>query len=176
MRVGGEYEMRADELIVISVGEYEELKQRAKAASGEMFSAEEMQAIREQYVERIEAAEARRDELEFKMRVELAKIRDAELATRRVADGIRSIEMTLSALLSDDEDATQVRPAGPSHGLKAVVPRPQAKVSPPPPPKPVAPPALPPTPPLPATPVTSNGASQAEKFRLAMAHRKRYSA
>jgi hypothetical protein len=170
--------MRADELMVISVGEYEELKAKAERASGELFNAEEMQAIREQYVERVEAAEARRDELEWKLRVEVAKIRDAELNSRRAADEMRRIEATLAAMLDDDQDPTQVRSPGPSKGLQPVVPKPQAKASASPPPKP----ATPPPPPLPSNkPPTSNGngsgpTSQAEKFKLAMANRKRYSA
>jgi hypothetical protein len=168
--------MRADELMVISVAEYEELKAKAERASGELFNAEEMQAIREQYVERVEAAEARRDELEWKLRVELAKIRDAELGSRRSADEMRRIELTLKSMLGDaDEDATPVRSPNPTHGLQPVAPRPQSKASAAPPTRPATPPPPAPRPPTTTAP-SGNGPSQAEKFKLAMAHRKRYSA
>jgi hypothetical protein len=169
--------MRADELMVISVAEYEELKAKAARGSGELFNAEEMQAIREQYVERVEAAEARRDEIEWKLRVELAKIRDAELSSRRAADEMRRIEMTLAALLCEDEDDTQVRSPGPSKGLQPVAPKPHASATQPPP-RPVVPPPLPPVAPASSSNGTSNGNgnSHAEKFKLAMANRKRYSA
>ena len=173
--------MRADELVVLSVAEYQELRAKADraSASSELFNAEEMQAIREQYEERVEAAEARREELEWKLRMELAKIRDAELSSRRAADEMRRIELTLAALLTNDEDDTQVRSPVPSARLQPVAPKPQAKVTLNPPPRataaqPVLPPPLPP--PIPANGNGTNGGSHAEKFKLAMANRKRYSA
>lgn len=166
--------MRADELVVLSVAEYKELKAKADrgAASSELFNAEEMQAIREQYVERVEAAEARRDELEWKLRMELAKIRDAELSSRRAADEMRRIEITLQALLTDEEDDTQVRSTVPSRRLQPEAAKPQASIALKPA---ILPPPLPP--PLPSMDEPRNGNSggtQAEKFQRAMANRKRY--
>jgi hypothetical protein len=162
--------MRADELVVLTKAEYDELKRRAEGGAGdtgELFNAEEMQAIRDQYEERILVEQERREELEWKLRMELAKIRDAELASRRAADEMRRIEQTLQALLADD-DVTQVRSSVPSPSLQPVAPRPQASVSlrkPVPPPIPAA-----------ATNghANGNGQSHADKFRAAMAHRKSY--
>jgi len=69
--------MRADEVVVISKAELDELKKKAEQR-GQLFDAEEMQAIREQYVELVEAERERREELEFRMRMELARIRDID--------------------------------------------------------------------------------------------------
>src|SRR5262249_14308368 len=98
--------MRADELVVLTKAEYEELKAQAGSAAGdagELFNSEEMQAIRDQYEERIIVEQEKREELEWKLRMELAKIRDAELASRRAADEMRRIEATLQALLTDED-------------------------------------------------------------------------
>ena len=135
--------MRADELVVLTKAEYDELKAQAEGGAGdtgELFNAEEMQAIREQYEERILVEQERREELEWKLRMELAKIRDAELSARRAADEMRRIELTLQGLLTD-EDVTQVRSTVPSPSLQAVAPKPQAVMSlrkPVPPPIPAA--------------------------------------
>jgi hypothetical protein len=170
--------MRADELVVLTKAEYDELKARADGRAGdtsEQFNAEEMQAIRDQYEERILVEQERREEIEWKLRMELAKIRDAELASRRAADEMRRIEQVLQGLLAED-DITQVRSAVPSPSLQPVAPRPQATVSlrkPVPPPIPAK---------IPAPKANGhanghangNGQSHADKFRAAMAHRKTY--
>ena len=174
--------MRADELVVLTKAEYEELKAQAGSAqgdTGELFNSEEMQAIRDQYEERIIVEQEKREELEWKLRMELAKIRDAELASRRAADEMRRIELTLQALLTAEEDITTVRSTVPSPSLQPVAPKPQAVVTlrkaPVPPPIPVA------------APngnghgnghnrANGNGQSHADKFRAAMAHRKSYDA
>lgn len=170
--------MRADELVVLTRAEHEELKARAEGGqgdTGELFNSEEMQAIRDQYEERILVEQEKREELEWKLRLELAKIRDAELAARRAADEIRRIELTLQALLTTDDEVTQVRSTVPSPRLQPVAPKPQAVVSLR---KPVAPPPIPV-----ATNghgrnghANGNGQSHADKFRAAMAHRKSYDA
>ena len=123
--------MRADELVVLTKDEYDELKARAEGSvgnTGELFNSEEMQAIREQYEERILVETERREELEWKVRMELAKIRDAELSSRRAADEMRQIEIKLQGLLMDEE-VTQVRSAVPSSSLHPVAPKPQAVVT-----------------------------------------------
>jgi hypothetical protein len=164
--------MRADELVVLTKAEYEELQARATGGAGdtgELFNAEEMQAIRDQYEERILVEQERREELEWRLRMELAKIRDAELSARRAADEMRRVELTLQGMLTD-EDVTQVRSTVPSPSLQPVAPRPQALRKPVPPPIPTA-----------ANGngnghANGNGSSHAEKFRAAMAHRKSYDA
>jgi hypothetical protein len=167
--------MRADELVVLTKAEYDELQAQAKGGvgnTGELFNAEEMEAIREQYAESLLVEQERREELEWRLRMELAKIRDAELSARRAADEMRRVELTLQGLLTD-EDITQVRSTVPSSSLQAVAPKPQAVVSLR---KPVPPP-------IPAAANgnghangNGNGASHADKFRAAMAHRKSYDA
>jgi hypothetical protein len=169
--------MRADE-VVIKRAELEELKKKAEQ-KGQLFDSEEMQAIREQYTELLEAERCRREELEFRVRMELARIRGIELGARRAADDLRQFESSMLAILEEGE-APQVRSADPvavapvaAPTLQAAPPLPQVTVTlkPVPPPTPIAatparPPALPPAAP----------GSHADKFRAAMAGRKRYSA
>lgn len=160
--------MRADELVVLTRAEFDELKARADGAAapgGELFNSEEMQAIRDQYEERIAVEQDKREELEWKLRLELARIRDAELSARRAADEMRRIELTLQGLLTD-EDVTEVRSTVPSRSLQAVAPKPQAVVS--------LRKSVPP--PVPAGHANGNGRSHADKFRAAMAQRKSYDA
>jgi hypothetical protein len=109
--------MRADELVVLSVAEYKELKAKADraSASSELFNAEEMQAIREQYEERLEVEIAKREELEWQVRMALAQVRDAELDARRAADQMRKIHATLQALLG----AKTEQPAAPVSAPRA---------------------------------------------------------
>lgn len=164
--------MRADELVVLTKAEYDALVAQTQQANdfGELFNAEEMQAIRDQYEERIAVEQERREELEWRMRMELAKIRDAELSARRAADEIRRIELTVQAMLVDGED-TQVRSVGPSATLTPVAPRPQAVIRPMPPPIPA-----PRNGSANGNGHNGNGQSHADKFRAAMAHRKSYDA
>jgi hypothetical protein len=164
--------MRADELVVLTKAEYDALVAQTQQANdfGELFNAEEMQAIRDQYEERIAVEQERREELEWRMRMELAKIRDAELSARRAADEIRRIELTVQAMLVDGED-TQVRSVGPSATLTPVAPRPQAVIRPVPPPIPAARNGA-----ANGNGHNGNGQSHADKFRAAMAHRKSYDA
>jgi hypothetical protein len=179
--------MRGDELIVLTRAEFEALKRQADAAAqtGESFSAEEMQAIREQYEDRVAVVEERREELEWKLRLELAKIRDAELHARRAADEMRRVEQRLQAL-PDEGDDTQVRSTVPSAPLPPVAPRPHAAATlrkpfvgrgpavPPPVPAASAPPPIPPATPDKNGTNGANGHSHADTFRAAMASRKRY--
>jgi hypothetical protein len=153
--------MRADELVVLTKAEFDELNRGADPAAGESFNVEEMQAIREQYEERAALAEQRCEELEWRVRLELAKIRDAELSARRAADEMRRVELTLQGLLTADEEVTEVRSVVPSATLQPVAPKPQALRKPVPPPIPEAGP-----------PRNGNGASHADAFRAAMSHRK----
>ena len=163
--------MRADELVVLTKAEYDELQAQAAGgvgSSGELFNCEEMQAIRDQYEERILVEQERREELEWRLRMELAKIRDAELSARRAADEMRRVELTLQGMLADD-DITQVRSTVPSSSLQPVAPRPQAVVN-------LRKPVPPPIPAAANGNGHANGSSHAEKFRAAMAHRKSYDA
>lgn len=78
------------------------------AAGQQHFDSEEMQAIREQYEERLEAEIAKREELEWQVRMALAQVRDAELDARRAADQMRKIHATLQELLGAKPEAPVV--------------------------------------------------------------------
>lgn len=122
-------------------------------SDGQLFNAEEMQAIREQYEERIASEVERREELEWQVRMALASVRDAELDARRAADQMRKIHATLQSLLGQkpaaDEDGPThlsdprpapvlgVAPSVPSTKLAPVAPS-ITKSRPLPPPLPVA--------------------------------------
>jgi hypothetical protein len=173
--------MRADEVVVISKAELDELKKKAEQ-KGQLFDAEEMQAIREQYVELVENERARREELEFRMRMELARIRDIELGARRAGEDLRRFESSMLAIL-EEGDGPQVRTTVP--GAVAPVAAPTLQPAAPPPQPTVTLKPVPAPPPLPAAatrpPAIPSAAapapgSHADKFRQAMAHRKRYSA
>jgi hypothetical protein len=161
--------MRADELLVISRAEYEALKKQAEAGrvAGQRFDVEEMQAIREQYQELVEAERVRREELEWKLRVELARVRTAELSARRNADDLRQLEESLLSVF-DEGAEPQVRASAPGPQVPAVPKLPPVSVA-------VAITPVPPPIPAAAAPAAAPG-SHADKFRQAMAHRKRYSA
>jgi hypothetical protein len=158
--------MRGDEWVRISRAELEALKKEAekKIAAGQLFSSEEMQAIRDQYQELLDQERQRRDEIEWKLRMELARIRNVEIHARRSADDLRQLEESLLAVLEDGGDG-KVRPADPASGLQATPSRPQAPSSSP----------MPQPPPIPQSPAPRPG-SHAETFRQAMAGRKRYQA
>ena len=170
--------MRADELITLTRAEYEALRKQAQT-QGESFNAEEMQAIREQYEERVARADERREELEWKLRLELAKIRDAETGARRSADEMQRVERSLVAILAESE----ARSAQPQSAAAATQPAQPTQSATPQPLKPVLAPVLPqrqasPTPPpLPkavTAPRAAGSSTHADKFRQAMAARKRY--
>jgi hypothetical protein len=97
------------------------------------FDAEEMQAIREQYQERLEAETAKREELEWQVRMLLAQVRDAELDARRAADQMHKVHAQLQSLLGQKPEAPAViapqRPA-PVLGVAPVIPAKIAPVTP----------------------------------------------
>jgi hypothetical protein len=117
--------MRADELVVLTKAEFDALKQAAQRGR-DGFSAEELDAVREQYEERIVAERERCEDLEWKLRVELARIRDAELWARRAADDMRRVEHGIMVALDQTETAPVAVPA-PSRALPAVAAKPVKK-------------------------------------------------
>jgi hypothetical protein len=102
------------------------------------FSADEMLAIREQYEERIAQAEQRREELEWSLRMELARIRSGEAGTRRAVDELRRVAQTLQALLGDPAEVNEPQQA-PLPLTPIMTAGPNAITPPPPPLQPVAP-------------------------------------
>ena len=71
---------------------------------GDAFSVEEMDAIREQLAARAEDAERAREELEWNVRMELSRVREAELSCQRAAAEMRQVASSLASLLGDEEE------------------------------------------------------------------------
>jgi hypothetical protein len=117
--------MRADELVVMTKAEFDALKQAAQRGR-DGFSAEELDAVREQYEDRILAERERCEDLEWKLRVELARVRDAELWARRAADDMRRVEHGILAALDQTGEAPMTVPA-PTRVLPPVAAKPVAK-------------------------------------------------
>ena len=87
--------------------ELEELR----AQLSDAFSAEEMDAIREQLAARADAAERAREETEWHVRVELARVREAEQMCARAAHEMREISASLARLLGEEDTVvTRTRP------------------------------------------------------------------
>ena len=76
---------------------------------GEAFSVEEMDAIREQLSARAEEAERAREELEWSVRMELARVREAASCSRAASE-MRHVAASLASLLGEEEVVTSVRP------------------------------------------------------------------
>jgi hypothetical protein len=99
-------------------------------SNSQLFDPEEMQAIREQYEERLEAEIAKREELEWQVRMALAQVRDAELEARRAADQMHKVHATLHSLITGkSESAAPAAPSRPAPVL-GVAPVIAAKISP----------------------------------------------
>jgi hypothetical protein len=89
----------------------------AAASSSELFNAEEMQAIREQYEERVAAAEERAEELEFQVKRALAAVRDAE-------NDLKKIRASLEGLVGGGVDENTLKNAvRPRHHTPAPIAR-----------------------------------------------------
>ncbi len=85
--------------------EVAELKRRVS----DTFSVEEMDAIREQLAERAACAEQAREEIEWSVRVELSRVREAEAAAMRAAGEMRKVAVALATLLGEEESIVPVR-------------------------------------------------------------------
>jgi DNA repair exonuclease SbcCD ATPase subunit len=80
-----------------------------KARLGEAFNVEEMDAIREQLSERAEAAERAHEELEWNVRLELARVREAEQSCAHAAQEMRRAATALASLLGENENVVSMR-------------------------------------------------------------------
>jgi hypothetical protein len=131
------------------------------ARPSELFDAEEMQAIREQYEERLTVEQGRREELEWQLKMSLATMRDAENDARRAADQMKKVTQTLAALIGESAaSAPSLAPRAPAQPYRNPVPRapvspPQRSLPPLPPPPPTK--ASPPPPPVAAKASTNGG-------------------
>ena len=81
-----------------------------RAQLRDAFSAEEMDAIREQLAARAQEAETARDELEWSVRVELARVREAQAGCTRAAAEMGEIAHSLASLLGEEDTVVTVRP------------------------------------------------------------------
>jgi hypothetical protein len=87
--------------------------QELSAKLADAFSAEEMDAIREQLAARVAEAETAREELEWNLRVELARVREVEQSCIRAAHEMREVAGSLARLLGEEDTiVTAVRPLG----------------------------------------------------------------
>jgi hypothetical protein len=113
--------------ILVDVDEMEQEIASLRSRLADAFSAEEMDAIREQLLARAEAAEQARDqlqgrvqtaeqaheEMEFKVRMQLARIRDAEASCERAAAEMREVAASLAKLLGEEPSAASKPPPAP---------------------------------------------------------------
>jgi hypothetical protein len=106
--------MARNKTMVLTVEELEAIRdeaaEKARAGAGESFSPEEMKAIREQYEKRIEEESTKREDLEWRLRMALARLRDVESAT----DKLKAIQDSLKGVLGEvaDEDEEKTKPRG----------------------------------------------------------------
>ena len=109
--------MARNKTIVLTVEELEAIRDEAAEAArreaqskaGQNFSPEEMQAIREQYVERVEEESKKREDLAWRLRLALARLRDVESATDKLRAIQDSLKGVLSEVADEDEEKTQPR-------------------------------------------------------------------
>ncbi len=71
---------------------------------GAAFSVEEMDAIREQLADRVVAAEAAREQLEWNLRLELARVREAEGCCLRAANEMHRAASSIANLLGEEQE------------------------------------------------------------------------
>ena len=73
------------------------------------FSVEEMDVIREQLGERVVLAEAAREQLEWNLRMELARVREAEGSCLRASHEMHRAAASIANLLGEEEDPSLMR-------------------------------------------------------------------
>ena len=110
--------LTVEELEAIRDEAAENGRRSALAEASERFDAEEMQAIREQYEQKLAEANEKREDLEFRLRLALARLSDVESAT----DKLRALQETLRGVLKE---------AAPEEEKPQPPPIPSRRVSPP---------------------------------------------
>ena len=113
--------LTVEELEAIRDEAAETARRQALAEAGERFSIEEMQAMREQYEARLSTESEKREDLEWRLRLALARLSDVESAT----DKLRAIQDSLKSVLGEvapveeDKSARRVQPpAVPARALR----------------------------------------------------------
>ena len=99
--------LTVEELEAIRDEAAETARRRALTEAGERFSVEEMQAIREQSEERFQEEFQKREDLEWRLRLALARLRDVESAT----DKLRAIQESLKGVLGEVAEEKEDKPA-----------------------------------------------------------------
>jgi hypothetical protein len=113
--------------ILVDVDEMEQELESLRSRLADSFSGEEMDAIREQLEARaetaekahlllqgrVQAAEQAREDMEFKVRLQLAKVRDAEAACERAAAEMREVAAQLAKILGEEAAAATKPPPAP---------------------------------------------------------------
>jgi hypothetical protein len=92
--------------LALTVEEIEAIRDQAARPSGESFTAEEMQAIREQFVQRLEEESKKREDLEWRLRLAIARLRDVASAT----DKLRAIQDSLRGVLGEVDEGERTQP------------------------------------------------------------------
>jgi hypothetical protein len=90
------------EMIIISAEELDEIKaetERLRRELHDRFTQDEMDAIREQLEQRVRAVEAAREELEWRLRVELARVREAQASPQTLSQGVSALLRRLESLV-----------------------------------------------------------------------------
>ena len=95
--------LTVEELEAVRDEAAENARRKALAEAGERFSSEEMQAIREQYEQRVADHSQKREDLEWRLRLALARLRDVESAT----DKLRAIQESLKGVLGEVAEAVE---------------------------------------------------------------------
>ena len=108
--------MARNKTLVLTVEELEAIRDEAaegarrEAKAGESFNGEEMQAIREQYVQRLEEESKKREDLEWRLRLALARLRDVESATDKLRAIQESLKGVLTEVAEEDEKTEKMLP------------------------------------------------------------------
>jgi predicted nuclease with TOPRIM domain len=87
---------------------------------GQAFSVEEMDVLREQLAERAERAEAAREALEWRLRMELQRVREAEMMCKSASREMHQASNAIGGLLDDDDGDTLNGHEDDSRTLRAV--------------------------------------------------------
>jgi hypothetical protein len=102
------------EMIIISAEELDEIKgeaDRLRRKMRDLFTADEVEAIREEQERRVRDALNAREELEWQLRFELARVREAEGSPIKLGQAVKQLLTSLEALVSTGE--TSIAPFPP---------------------------------------------------------------
>jgi hypothetical protein len=108
----------AGKTMVLTLEELEAIRDEASESArrtDERFSTEEMKSIREQYEERLAGEQQKREDLEWRLRMAITRLRDVEGATEK----LRAVQDSLKGILGEVEE--RVAPAAPARRVSPPV-------------------------------------------------------